>query len=207
MTASSGRPCRRPAGSAREFSRQGLSPARPRAHPAAGCDKTARRPPVLRAPLRAMDRRWRCPAAETAAACRETSAPQAARCRGSRWSPRPEKGAAQDPGDDRVDLGEGGAEPSSVSFGGRPPVRPARRAAARPAGCAPGSGCAQIRLVRQTCEKLAAPVQSSCRELRSGCEARHESRSMLPVSIVGAFPPDGDSPIWSHDRSFTWSRR
>ena len=38
-------------------------------------------------------------------------------------------------------------------------------------GCAPGSGCAGIPLMHQTCEKPAAPAWSSYRGLRSGCES------------------------------------
>jgi hypothetical protein len=41
---------------------------------------------------------------------------------------------------------------SSVSFGGRPPVRPARRAAEDPLGDPHGLSCARIPLMRRTCE-------------------------------------------------------
>jgi hypothetical protein len=41
---------------------------------------------------------------------------------------------------------------SSVSFGGRPPVWPARRATEDPLGGPRGSGCARIPLMRRICE-------------------------------------------------------
>ena len=78
-------------------------------------------------------------------------------------------------------------------------VREFRRTASRaanaprrgPLGCARGSSCARIPLMRQTCERPAAPARSSCRGLRSGCETRcaATARSRRFRSIASSTAP------------------